>query len=395
MDDIAIKVVGVNKTFKLPHEKQSSLKGAFINLFKGGKRSFEKQQALKDITFEIKKGDFFGIVGRNGSGKSTLLKLLAGIYSPDSGIININGKLTPFIELGVGFNPELTGRENVYLNSALLGFNRKEVSAMYDDIVAFAEIERFMDQKLKNYSSGMQVRLAFSIAIQAKSDILVLDEVLAVGDEAFQQKCIDVFENYKSEKQTIVLVTHSMDTVRRFCNKAMLIDDGVAVDFGDPNIIAGKYSRLNAQLVESNLEGDNNELKESAIKLAILGENGSRKEAFNVGDEMKVRVNWPKNVDGVKNVGVAIIKNSGEFVFGTNTFDTKINLSENNAEYRVKLDIGSGKYHLMAGLFGETKHDVIEFLDYGPQFIIRLDPEAIDQGIARLKNEWVTNAKKT
>ena len=149
MDKIAIKVVGVNKTFKLPHEKQSSLKGVVINVFKGGNRSYEKQQALKNINFEVKEGDFFGIVGRNGSGKSTLLKLLSGIYSPDSGSIQINGKLTPFIELGVGFNPELTGRENVFLNGALLGFNRREVSGMYKDIVEFAELERFMDQNSK------------------------------------------------------------------------------------------------------------------------------------------------------------------------------------------------------------------------------------------------------
>src|SRR5690606_7141480 len=154
-----------------------------------GRRKYEKQQVLKDINFEIKKGEFFGIVGRNGSGKSTLLKLLAGIYSPDSGHVQVNGKLVPFIELGVGFNPELTGRENVFLNGALLGFNRKEMESMYEEIVEFAELERFMDQKLKNYSSGMQVRLAFSIAIRAKADILVLDEVLAVGDEAFQKKC--------------------------------------------------------------------------------------------------------------------------------------------------------------------------------------------------------------
>src|SRR5690606_31573026 len=154
-----------------------------------GKRTYEKQQVLKNISFEIKKGEFVGIVGRNGSGKSTLLKLLAGIYSPDKGSIEVNGKLVPFIELGVGFNPELTGRENVFLNGALLGFNRKEMQAMYKDIVEFAELERFMDQKLKNYSSGMQVRLAFSIAIRAQSDILLIDEVLAVGDAAFQQKC--------------------------------------------------------------------------------------------------------------------------------------------------------------------------------------------------------------
>lgn len=240
-DDVAIKVDHVSKTFKLPHEKQTSIKGALINRFKGGNRSYERQEVLKHISFEIKKGEFFGIVGRNGSGKSTLLKMLAGIYIPTSGRIHVNGKLTPFIELGVGFNPELTGRENVFLNGALLGFNRKEMMAMYDDIVEFAELEKFMDQKLKNYSSGMQVRLAFSIAIRANTDILVLDEVLAVGDAAFQQKCSDYFVRLKDEKRTIVLVTHDMSAVERYCDRAVLIQEGQVKVLGSPKEVANQY----------------------------------------------------------------------------------------------------------------------------------------------------------
>ncbi len=173
--DIAISVQHVSKSFILPHNKQNSIKGGLINIFNGDK-SYEVQKVLKNISFDIHKGDFFGIVGRNGSGKSTLLKMLAGIYTPTLGKVIINGSLTPFIELGVGFNPELTGRENVFLNGALLGFNRHEMAEMYDEIVEFAELERFMDQRLKNYSSGMQVRLAFSIAIRAQSDILLLDD---------------------------------------------------------------------------------------------------------------------------------------------------------------------------------------------------------------------------
>lgn len=247
-DDIAIKVDDVSKTFKLPHEKQSSVKSLFVTMFHG-KRTYERQQVLKDVSFEIKKGEFFGIVGRNGSGKSTLLKLLAGIYSPDKGHIQVNGKLTPFIELGVGFNPELTGRENVFLNGALLGFNRKEMEAMYEEIVEFAELENFMDQKLKNYSSGMQVRLAFSIAIRANTDILVLDEVLAVGDAAFQQKCTDYFEELKKKKKTVILVTHEMGNVKRFCSRALLIENSKLKLIGSPEEIANQYTldNLNAE----------------------------------------------------------------------------------------------------------------------------------------------------
>lgn len=254
-EDIAISVKNVSKAFKLPHEKQSSIKGMFVNMFRG-KRTYERQQVLKDVSFDIKKGEFFGIVGRNGSGKSTLLKLLSGIYAPDKGSIEVSGKLVPFIELGVGFNHELTGRENVFLNGALLGFTRKEMEAMYDEVVEFAELEKFMDQKLKNYSSGMQVRLAFSIAIRANTDILVLDEVLAVGDEAFQRKCFQYFAELKRDKKTVILVTHSMDHVQQFCTKAMLLNNGEIVELGRPSKVAGKYLELNSGTINREDAGD-------------------------------------------------------------------------------------------------------------------------------------------
>lgn len=244
VDNTAIRVENVSKVFKLPHEKTTTIKSAVINFWRHD-RGYEIQKALDNVSFEIKKGEFFGIVGRNGSGKSTLLKLLAGIYQPTSGSIQVNGSLTPFIELGVGFNPELTGRENIFLNGALLGFNRKEMRAMYKSIVEFAELERFMDQKLKNYSSGMQVRLAFSISINIQSDILLFDEVLAVGDAAFQQKCYDYFESLKDKNTTVILVTHDMTYVKHFCKRALLINNGKTVMVGDSNTAAKKYLQLN------------------------------------------------------------------------------------------------------------------------------------------------------
>jgi ABC-2 type transport system ATP-binding protein len=241
--DLAIKVKNLHKSFKLPTEQAFGLKQAFFNRLRGIK-GYKEQKVLKGIDFEVKKGEFLGIVGRNGSGKSTLLKILAGIYYPEKGEITINGTLVPFIELGVGFNPELTGRENVYMNGALLGFSNEEMDKMYDDIWDFAELKDFQDQKLKNYSSGMQVRLAFSIAIRAKGDILLLDEVLAVGDAAFQQKCSDYFNSLKDRNQTVILVTHSMENVRKFCTRAILIDNGLIVKEGDPNKIADAYTKL-------------------------------------------------------------------------------------------------------------------------------------------------------
>ena len=249
--EVALSVEHVSKSFRLPTEQATGLKQAFINWTKGIK-GYKEQKVLKDISFEVHKGDFFGIVGRNGSGKSTLLKLISGIYVPDDGNIRYQGKLVPFIELGVGFNPELTGRENVYLNGALLGFTREEIDAMYDDIVDFAELGEFMDQKLKNYSSGMQVRLAFSVAIKAQGDILVLDEVLAVGDEAFQRKCDTFFANIKKDPtKTVILVTHDMSAVKKYCNKAILIKDGNIIVSGDKDEVADKYSLENLQVEQS------------------------------------------------------------------------------------------------------------------------------------------------
>lgn len=238
----AIVVSHLSKSFKLPTERSWGLKQAIFNRLRGIK-GYTKQEVLKDISFTVKKGEFLGIVGRNGSGKSTLLKILAGIYTPDSGTITSHGSLVPFIELGVGFNPELTGRENIYMNGAMLGFSNDEMTQMFNDIVQFAELEPFMDQKLKNYSSGMQVRLAFSIAIRARGDILILDEILAVGDAAFQEKCNQYFASL-SKDQTVILVTHSMENVRRFCDRAILIEQGKIIKEGDPEAVADAYLQL-------------------------------------------------------------------------------------------------------------------------------------------------------
>lgn len=245
MNEYALEVKNVKKSFRLPTEQSSGIKQTFVNWTKGIK-GYKNLEILRDISFQVKKGEFFGIVGRNGSGKSTLLKIISQIYTPDSGSVTVDGRLVPFIELGVGFNPELTGRENIYLNGAMLGFSHEEVNAMYDEIVEFAELYDFMDQKLKNYSSGMQVRLAFSIAIKAQGDILVLDEVLAVGDEAFQRKCNDFFLKIKKDKsKTVILVTHDMGSVKKYCDRAILIKDGRIMIDGDKDDVANLYVEEN------------------------------------------------------------------------------------------------------------------------------------------------------
>jgi ABC-2 type transport system ATP-binding protein len=384
-DDVVITVEHVSKTFKLPHEKTSSIKSAVINFYRR-KRTFEQQQALKDISLEVKKGEFFGIVGRNGSGKSTLLKLLAGIYSLSQGRIEVKGKLTPFIELGVGFSPELTGRENIFLNGALLGFNRAEMEAMYDDIVNFAELERFMDQKLKNYSSGMQVRLAFSIAIRAKSDILLLDEVLAVGDESFQRKCLDVFEDYKRRKQTVILVTHDMETVKRFCTTAVLINDGVLLDYGDPMSIADKYSRLNQEHINAGSPVADLQ-QESDLSIKLIDKKGDHTAQFEYGKTLVVDLSWPEHKK-VQNAGVSIYTSLGERVYATNTFVDQHPVRGHHLRYSVKLNLGSGNYYVMAGTFLDRPERKVDFISHGPVFTIKAEKLNTGEGIARLEHSW-------
>jgi ABC-2 type transport system ATP-binding protein len=312
-DEVAIKVDGVSKYFKLPHEKNSSIKGAFVNFYNRDK-SYELQKALEDISFEIKKGEFFGIVGRNGSGKSTLLKMLAGIYIPTKGSIQVNGKLTPFIELGVGFNPELTGRENVFLNGALLGFNRQQMRRMYKDIVEFAELEKFMDQKLKNYSSGMQVRLAFSIAIRVKSDILLIDEVLAVGDISFQKKCIDYFKKLKKSKQTIILVSHDMDTVEKYCDRALLIHYGEFLDEGDPKEIAAKYRLLNLPKEEGDSSPKEHPSLFEEMNLDAVTLNGEEQVVIKGDQELEIEITYTPQKRKRVISGISICNADGQHI---------------------------------------------------------------------------------
>lgn len=314
-DDIAVRVKNVSKDFLLPHERNNSIKSAFINPFKSAMhKNTSRQHALKNVLFDIKKGEFFGIVGRNGSGKSTLLKMIAGIYQPNKGSIQVSGKLVPFIELGVGFNPELTGRQNVYLNGALLGFSEKEVRAMYNDIVEFAELGEFMDQKLKNYSSGMQVRLAFSMAVRAKADILLIDEVLAVGDADFQRKCFEYFSKLKRNNKTVIFVSHDMEAVRKYCDRAVLIEGGQVQQEGKAEKVAQAYTRQFNGYEEQVYKAENdNRWGDGSIQLIRI--HGSvNKETVTITQTIRSE----RSVEGCI-VGIKLKNAAGESLLGTNT----------------------------------------------------------------------------
>ena len=318
-EEIAIKVEGVSKDFILPHESQDSLKSKLLHPLKRNGGS-EKQHALRDISFDVKKGEFFGIVGRNGSGKSTLLKILAEIYMPTKGKVTVNGSLTPFIELGVGFNPELTGRENVYLNGAMLGFSRKEMGKLYREIVEFAELEKFMDQKLKNYSSGMQVRLAFSVAIRARSDILLLDEVLAVGDADFQRKCFDYFRDLKKNKETVVFVTHDMSAVREYCDQAILIDNSKIIARGNPREVSTKYTRLFEKEIQGN-ERDpaSNRWGEGGISIKKVALSPKSAKPNNENIELSITFESSTEVTSQSVIGFAIRRSDDIIIQGSNS----------------------------------------------------------------------------
>jgi ABC-type polysaccharide/polyol phosphate transport system ATPase subunit len=239
----AVTVDGVSKTFRIPVEQVHTLKERVLHPFR--RTTHETLRALREVSFEVEDGEFFGILGRNGSGKSTLLKCLAGIYRTDGGAVYVNGRMSTFIELGVGFNPDLPAYDNVILNATMLGLSPREARARFDRIVEFAELQDFVDLKIKNYSSGMLVRLAFSVMIQVDAEILLIDEVLAVGDAAFQQKCFDEFARIRKQGTTVLLVTHDVNAVNRFCDRALLLERGRVVTIGEPEAVGNRYLELN------------------------------------------------------------------------------------------------------------------------------------------------------
>lgn len=382
---IAIRVDHVSKNFVLPHERVTSVKSAFVKLFKKKDKSKEVQHALRDINFEVQEGEFFGIVGRNGSGKSTLLKILANIYLPTKGKIYTRGKLVPFIELGVGFNPELTGRENVYLNGALLGFNTKEIDAIYDEIVSFAELEDFMDQKLKNYSSGMQVRLAFSMATRSEADILLIDEVLAVGDADFQRKCFNYFKKLKHDKKTVVFVSHDMSAVREYCDRAALIENSQLVDTGDTDRIAGLYEKLfvSDALNEQNTETEKlrwgtGQIVTSAINVGIS------EDRLIITQKISAIVDEKSPI-----VGFRIRDAAGKEVVGTNTKLENIQVGDLRSGDEVIITwmlpnfLSDGSYYVDPAIILNDKITTSDWWDEACTMVIRKKrrlPYMIDPG---------------
>lgn len=413
-NDIAISISNVSKEFRIPHEKVTSLRGAAVSVFK--KQTYEEFKALDKVSFEVKKGEFFGIIGRNGSGKSTLLKTIAGIYQADKGKIKTNGRISPFLELGIGFNPDLSGRDNVYLNATVLGMSKKEIDAKFDTIVKFAELERFIDQKLKNYSSGMQVRLAFSVSIHANRDILLMDEVLAVGDANFQKKCIDIFRNYRSHGKTVILVTHDMTSVRKYCNRAMLLHNGKIAKIGDVDEVCDEYvvknmtAEAHKELKDSEKSVNDENDRENALRAELKNKSQVILDVRVYDSEYKELLstergqNFIVEVDVelkkvIENVHLAVQlydKETGCFVSGNNTYTDGFKYNWKNGVNRVVLQfidhqLNHGNFYVKAILFeyninGNENLDELSTLEKNYFFIAKRKNAGL--GTTYLNHKW-------
>jgi lipopolysaccharide transport system ATP-binding protein len=374
----AIVIENISKHFKIPHEKKQTVYENFTGLFKGNRYGYEEFWALRNISFSVKRGETLGIIGENGSGKSTLLKVIAGVLYPDSGRVKVNGRIAPFLELGVGFQPELTAEENVRLYGSVVGMSKKQINNKIDAIFEFAELERFRNGKLKNFSSGMYMKLAFSTAVATNPDILLIDEVLAVGDEAFQEKSLNKIKEFKKEKKTIVLVSHDSNTIKNFCENAILIYKGEIAGNGISNQIVDQYhamlSSKQKELSEKKVLRE--EIKSSAVndetkvidlpkpkrygtmdaeivKTELYNEMGERTTKIKSGENTIILTEIKFNKDvNAPIIGISITRQDGLNVYATNTravnmkFDTFKNGEKIMAKFTQCMRLNEGVYHI-------------------------------------------------
>lgn len=380
---LAIQVEDLHKSFRIPTSRVDSLKERVVKPF--ASRDFRELRALDGVSFDVRQGEFFGIVGRNGSGKSTLLKLLASIYRADSGTIRIAGRLAPFIELGVGFNHDLTARENVILNGVLMGLTPQEMRGRLEAVIEFAELTEFADLKLKNYSSGMLVRLAFAVMMEADADVLLIDEVLAVGDASFQQKCADAFREMKAAGKTIVLVTHEMATVEAYCHRAMLISDGEIQHVGDPAAIGREYLRLNFERKPDGGDGPGGQHSDEVrmVTAELEDADGKRLTSLEHGEPIRLRIELEvkRDLPGL-DVGLMISNADGVGVFN---FGIPVGEAEEAREVHagqrvtvratVENPLAAGRYFVHCGVNRAFEGGIALYVANATEFLVFGGPQ--------------------
>jgi ABC-type polysaccharide/polyol phosphate transport system ATPase subunit len=373
----AIEVRDLEKTFRIPKHQIHTFKERALHPFRPNR--YDELNVLRGISFDVQEGEFFGIVGRNGSGKSTLLKCLAGIYRADAGKIRVAGRLAPFIELGVGFNPDLTARENVVINAVMMGLTPREARGRFDEIIAFAELEDFVDLKLKNYSSGMQVRLAFSVMVQSGADVLLIDEVLAVGDAAFQQRCLDEFSRLRAEGRTIVLVTHDMEMVERFCHRALLITAGEIETIGDPARVGRRYIERNFETFRTHQQEPEQAAEARARIAEVWLENdaGMRIESAPHGQRLHLRARMEVDApvrEPVVDFWVDDEDDTRVFATSTRPWPETAPLEPGDVlEVAVDVDnlLASGRYHIGCSLLsGSAALDIVALVNRHKPFVV-------------------------
>ena len=365
---LAVEINDVSKMFRLYHENVKSLKEKVL-FFR--RRGYEEFWALEGIDIDVEAGETLGVIGRNGSGKSTLLKCITKILYPTTGKISTSGSIAALLELGAGFQADLTGRENIYLNASILGFSKKEVDRKFDEIVAFSELERFIDNHVRNYSSGMYIRLGFAIAINVDPDILIIDEVLSVGDEAFQRKCINKIEEIQSAGKTIIFVTHNVDITKEICSRVVMLDGGRIVKDGAPREVVTHYHQA-MEPAEEAAERGNRRIVVTGIEL--FNGAGEAANTFETGEDVNVRVSFRADEPVQDPIfGISIEDYRGFTAFGTNTrlkgFELGLLEGDGVVEYRLKsLPMLEGRYFVSVAIHSRDEQLVYHWLDKSVHF---------------------------
>lgn len=387
----AIRVSNISKKYILRKEANRTLKSAFLSIVKRN-RLIQDFWALKGLNFSVKKGETFGIIGANGAGKSTLLGIIAKTITPTEGSVEVNGRISSLLELGAGFHPDLTGRENIYLNGSILGLSKQYIKQRFDDIVGFAELAEFIDMPVKHYSSGMYVRLGFSVAVQTDPDILLVDEVMAVGDESFRRKCLAKLAEFRQGGKTIAVVSHDLDTVRKICDRVMLIAEGKTIEIGEPTRVVEEYSRLGAQQSDIIAPKEWGTREAIIYSVAFLDKNRKETDHFVSGEEITARIFYEarKKIDDPV-FGFSIRDIEGRLCTGSNTINAGIKINHIEGKGSITLIIGPipltrGKFLISFSLHSRDHKTNYHRLDN--KFPIWISSKTNDDGIITIPSHW-------